>query len=132
MTRLGYERFGAQGGDWGAGVTVGLAHHVPARVVGIHSNYAPWPVRQRSTAEAATEAEQRALADAAQHLEWGTGYALQQGTGRKPGLNAMPMTALVFPVSVAMVVPVATFHSRTMLSSERPTMPTSKVPAPRS
>jgi hypothetical protein len=30
--------------------------------------------------EAVTEAEQRALADAAQHLEWGSGYALQQGT----------------------------------------------------
>ncbi len=38
MTRLGYERFGAQGGDIGAGVTGRLAATLPERVVGIHIN----------------------------------------------------------------------------------------------
>ena len=38
MTRLGYERFGAQGGDIGAGVTGRLAATRPERVIGTHVN----------------------------------------------------------------------------------------------
>ncbi len=38
MTRLGYERFGAQGGDVGAGVTGRLAALWPERVIGTHVN----------------------------------------------------------------------------------------------
>jgi len=39
MTLLGYERFGAQGGDWGSAISayLGVAH--PERVVGVHLNY---------------------------------------------------------------------------------------------
>jgi pimeloyl-ACP methyl ester carboxylesterase len=33
---LGYHRFGAQGGDWGAGVTSGLGLNYPDNLVGIH------------------------------------------------------------------------------------------------
>lgn len=35
---LGYERYGAQGGDWGAFVTSRLAYRHPERLVGIHLN----------------------------------------------------------------------------------------------
>jgi pimeloyl-ACP methyl ester carboxylesterase len=81
MTRLGYERFGAQGGDWGAAITTELAQQHPERLVGIHLNYAPWPVvRARLETDDLTDFEQQSLADAGQHLEWDTGYALQQGT----------------------------------------------------
>ena len=38
MDRLGYARFGAQGGDWGANVTQELALLEPARVIAIHTN----------------------------------------------------------------------------------------------
>jgi pimeloyl-ACP methyl ester carboxylesterase len=38
MTRLGYRRFGAQGGDWGGFASVELASQFPERVVGIHLN----------------------------------------------------------------------------------------------
>jgi microsomal epoxide hydrolase len=38
MGRLGYQRFGAQGGDWGAGVATSLARLLPERMVGIHLN----------------------------------------------------------------------------------------------
>jgi len=41
MRGLGYERFGAQGGDWGATVATRLALAAPERVVGIHLNYLP-------------------------------------------------------------------------------------------
>ncbi len=34
--RLGYERFGAHGGDWGAGITAQLGHKYAERLVGIH------------------------------------------------------------------------------------------------
>jgi pimeloyl-ACP methyl ester carboxylesterase len=43
MTRLGYPRFGAHGGDWGSGVARGLGAVAPDRVVGVHVNYLPTP-----------------------------------------------------------------------------------------
>ncbi len=38
MQRLGYRRWVAQGGDWGAGVTTALGHLLPAGLAGIHLN----------------------------------------------------------------------------------------------
>ncbi|MFY9718688.1 MAG: epoxide hydrolase, partial [Candidatus Cybelea sp.] len=38
MERLGYDRFVAQGGDWGANVTQELALLAPTKVMGIHTN----------------------------------------------------------------------------------------------
>ncbi|GAA2637482.1 epoxide hydrolase family protein [Paractinoplanes durhamensis] len=41
MADLGYDRYGAQGGDWGSGISRLLAAHAPERVVGVHVNYLP-------------------------------------------------------------------------------------------
>ena len=38
MDRLGYDRYGAQGGDWGSGVSAWLARENPDKVIGIHLN----------------------------------------------------------------------------------------------
>ncbi len=38
---LGYKRFGAQGGDWGAFISARLGHSCPERLTGIHLNYLP-------------------------------------------------------------------------------------------
>ncbi|MEU5160475.1 epoxide hydrolase [Streptomyces sp. NPDC020875] len=38
MRRLGYERYGAQGGDFGSGISRALALAEPERVVGVHVN----------------------------------------------------------------------------------------------
>jgi len=38
MDRLGYERYGAQGGDWGSIITRALAAKYPDRLIGIHLN----------------------------------------------------------------------------------------------
>ncbi|MCM6772019.1 epoxide hydrolase [Nocardia sp. CDC159] len=39
MARLGYERYGAQGGDWGSGISQELARIAPEQVIGVHVNY---------------------------------------------------------------------------------------------
>jgi len=38
MKRLGYTRYVAQGGDWGAGVVQAMGRQAPADLLGIHSN----------------------------------------------------------------------------------------------
>jgi pimeloyl-ACP methyl ester carboxylesterase len=39
MKRLGYPRYVAQGGDWGAGITNAMARQAPRGLLGIHSNF---------------------------------------------------------------------------------------------
>ncbi|MEY8015746.1 epoxide hydrolase family protein [Mycobacterium servetii] len=78
MGRLGYQRYGAQGGDWGAAVTTQIGRN-RGRCAAIHLNM---PIG-RPTPEALknpTEEEQRALAALAAHRKWGTGYSKQQST----------------------------------------------------
>ncbi|MFF7381879.1 alpha/beta fold hydrolase [Streptomyces griseoluteus] len=41
MDRLGYERYGAQGGDWGAAVSRELGRIRPEHVIGVHLNLIP-------------------------------------------------------------------------------------------
>ena len=41
MRLLGYERYGAQGGDWGSGISRLLAVAAPDQVFGVHVNYLP-------------------------------------------------------------------------------------------
>jgi epoxide hydrolase len=38
MDRLGYTRYGAQGGDWGSSVAEEMARQAPAHVIGLHLN----------------------------------------------------------------------------------------------
>lgn len=45
MSRLGYERFAAGGGDFGAGITTEIAHQFPERVIGIYTTLALIPGR---------------------------------------------------------------------------------------
>jgi epoxide hydrolase len=79
MDRLGYERYGAQSGDWGSAVTTALAERQPEHLVGIHFNFAP-VVPNPSTMDDLTDFERQSLADLGHHREWGSGCALQQGT----------------------------------------------------
>jgi pimeloyl-ACP methyl ester carboxylesterase len=78
MHRLGYERYGAQGGDWGAMVTTGLGRLDADHVAGIHLNM---PVAAPpADAGELTEREAAALAVYDEHRRWGTGYSQQQST----------------------------------------------------
>ncbi|MEU6187400.1 epoxide hydrolase family protein [Nocardia sp. NPDC047038] len=58
MRRLGYERYGVQGGDIGAAVSPEVGRTVPDRVVGVHVNGAPGlPPLPRAEAEPASLTE---------------------------------------------------------------------------
>ncbi|MEU4761968.1 epoxide hydrolase family protein [Actinosynnema sp. NPDC023794] len=43
MSRLGYRRYGTQGGDWGSGIAKAMAAAAPGNVVAVHVNYLPTP-----------------------------------------------------------------------------------------
>ena len=46
MARLGYQRYGVQGGDWGSAVTRWLARNDGAHCIGGHSNF-PWGIEPK-------------------------------------------------------------------------------------
>jgi pimeloyl-ACP methyl ester carboxylesterase len=79
MALLGYERYGAQGGDWGAAVTGAMALDRPERLAGIHVNM-PTVGPDRDTLGDLTPAEQKTLEDIGVHQAQGTGYSTQQST----------------------------------------------------
>lgn len=41
MDRLGYVRYGIQGGDWGSVIARDIAHDAPGHVIGLHLNFLP-------------------------------------------------------------------------------------------
>ena len=78
MARLGYGRFVAQGGDWGAGVTTWMAKQHVEGLKAIHLNLPilfPPPVEGQPSAE-----EKAALAGLTKYGDSGSGYARIQGT----------------------------------------------------
>lgn len=79
MTILGYHRYGAQGGDWGAQVTTGLAMRHPGHLAGIHLNM-PIVIPDPATMNDLTGAEQAALASLDHYSKQDSGYAKQQST----------------------------------------------------
>jgi pimeloyl-ACP methyl ester carboxylesterase len=79
MALLGYERYGAQGGDWGSMVTASLARQDPEHVVGIHLNM-PVVGRDAMSLENLTAAEEETLGYMAEFQKWETGYSGQQST----------------------------------------------------
>ncbi|MFJ6567903.1 epoxide hydrolase family protein [Streptomyces sp. NPDC091292] len=88
MDRLGYPRYGTQGGDWGAAISRELGRSHPERVIGVHLNLLPGAgATQDPDPEdlaALTPAERdRAHASYARHRAWlrdRQGYADLQST----------------------------------------------------
>ena len=78
MGRLGYARYGAQGGDWGAAVTTLLGGIDRAHVAGIHINMVL--AGPGGDPDGFTQAEQAALASMRYYDEWDSGYFKQQST----------------------------------------------------
>ncbi|MGW4521574.1 epoxide hydrolase family protein [Amycolatopsis sp. NPDC004378] len=83
MTRLGYERFGAHGGDWGAIISRELAVRFPERVTGIHvTMLASAVVRTEADLDGLPDQElgRRSLEKGRAFSMSGTGYAMIQAT----------------------------------------------------
>jgi len=91
MDRLGYPRFGAQGGDWGAGISTWIARKAPDRLLGLHLNYIPGSFRPWVENEGALRAEERTfLADKARWGEEEGAYGHVQAT--RPGTLGIALT----------------------------------------
>lgn len=94
MTELGYEKYGVQGGDFGAGVSTAIALKYPESVIGIHLNYIPGNyVPKLEENEEFTREENDYLDSEEEWYMKEGGYSLQQNT--KPltlayGLNDSP------------------------------------------
>jgi pimeloyl-ACP methyl ester carboxylesterase len=78
MGRLGYSRYGFQGGDWGAAVTTEIGRQDVEHLAGIHLNM-PIAIPDPSLGEF-TEKEQAALASMQHYNDWDSGCSKQQST----------------------------------------------------
>lgn len=79
MARVGYERYGAQGSDWGTSITTSMGQQDTGRLAGIHV-MPPIAAPDPSTFDDLTPAEEAALADL-RHAEANeSGYADQMTT----------------------------------------------------
>jgi pimeloyl-ACP methyl ester carboxylesterase len=86
---LGYRRFAAQGGDWGAFITSCLGAAYPDRLAGIHVNLLA--VRRDQAAPATPTGEEKAYLEELGHwMREETGYMQIQGT--KPQTLAYALT----------------------------------------
>jgi pimeloyl-ACP methyl ester carboxylesterase len=79
MERLGYERYGAVGSDWGTSVSTEIGQRAPEHVVGIHL-IPPLAAPDPATLDDLTDAERAALADLERGKEWESGYSAEQST----------------------------------------------------
>src|SRR5438270_537667 len=78
MNHLGYDSYGAQGGDWGSAVTTALGAQDPTHCAGIHITLAMGA--RPNTAGQPTPEEARALQGRKYYADWDSGYSKQQST----------------------------------------------------
>lgn len=98
MTRLGYDRFLAAGGDWGGRVTVALGVRHPDRVAGLHT-WTPYVPEPPGGPGELTEREDRWVADTRRFWRYGSGYSLEQSTRPQTvayGLTDSPVAQLTW------------------------------------
>ncbi|MEA2883365.1 MAG: hypothetical protein QOH32_2621 [Bradyrhizobium sp.] len=87
---LGYKKFAAQGGDWGAAVASRLGYAYAERMIGIHINLMMAAGRDPADFPNPTEEEQNYLTELKRWLREETGYQWIQGT--KPQTLAFALT----------------------------------------
>lgn len=78
MRRLGYEQYGAQGGDWGSPISRELAATAPGSVLGVHLNYLGTP--PAAGVSGLSEEDQARLAHMERYLAEPAGYWRIQST----------------------------------------------------
>ncbi|XVQ10952.1 epoxide hydrolase family protein [Spirillospora sp. CA-255316] len=97
MRRLGYERYGAQGGDWGWPISHELALQEQESVTGLHLNYLPTP--SGGDEGDLTEEEQARLDRMKRYLAEPAGYWRMQSTRPQTlayGLSDSPVAQLAW------------------------------------
>ena len=91
MDQLGYDRYIAQGGDWGAIVTRRLGEAYADRLLGVHVNMLfAFPGPDEDAMAGVTEAELARMTASGARIADGTGYMAIQGT--KPQTLAYGLT----------------------------------------
>ena len=84
MAGLGYDRYGAQGGDWGSGVSIAIGTRHRTHCLGIHLNMVirtHMAIPDLRTVDPAWTAEERHAATALRYfVAWGTAYNRQHST----------------------------------------------------
>jgi epoxide hydrolase len=106
MSRLGYDRYGAQGGDEGAIICPDLGRAAPDQVVGVHVNAAsvgfmPFPPLDESELAELNDSELARVERIAEYMDDGSGYASIQSTRPQTlayGLTDSPVGQLAWIV----------------------------------
>jgi epoxide hydrolase len=106
MSRLGYDRYGAQGGDEGAVISPDLGRAAPDHVIGIHVNAAsvgfmPFPPLEEAELAELTDLERARVARITEFLDEEFAYAQIQGTRPQTlayGLTDSPVGQLAWIV----------------------------------
>jgi pimeloyl-ACP methyl ester carboxylesterase len=106
MRRLGYERYGAQGGDFGAFISPEIGKADPEHVVGVHVNAAtygfiPWGEVAEEELATFTEVEKARLKRLKHYYDEGSGYFQIQATRPQTvayALNDSPVGQLAWIV----------------------------------
>src|SRR3954469_24362278 len=80
MRRLGYNRYVAQGGDVGAGVTDTMSRQAPEGLIGIHTNLLVPALSDAMPTDTDEEQERAALAAIKTFQATGNGYFVEQAT----------------------------------------------------
>jgi pimeloyl-ACP methyl ester carboxylesterase len=79
MARLGYQRYGAQGSDWGTSISACIGQLDPEHVAGIHLT-PPLAPPDPATFDDLTDGERAALASLEHAAEWESGYSTEHAT----------------------------------------------------
>jgi pimeloyl-ACP methyl ester carboxylesterase len=79
MTRLGYDRYGAAGSDWGTSISALVGQRHGGKLIGIHL-IPPLAPPDPATFDDLTDAERAALADLDRAAEWESGYSREHAT----------------------------------------------------
>lgn len=79
MARLGYQRYVAQGGDWGSVITQSMGQTETSHCAGIHITM-PIVAPDPDTMDSLSEVEQSALEGMTFYNDWDSGYSKQQST----------------------------------------------------
>jgi pimeloyl-ACP methyl ester carboxylesterase len=80
MDRLGYDRYAAQGGDWGSIITSALGIGVPENLIGIHLTMPVAPAPPENERAPLTPREKAGLDARQEFVRHGTGYSAEQST----------------------------------------------------